>query len=244
MGFGIQTVNTSGELTLSSEGYLLSYLGKATHVSTTSYSGDASSSALGFSTYSFTSSTPIVCAIGLKASGQSGAFVERLSVSGTTWTIIVRDCSASTEGPSGGGSFWEQRTDSDVYVFGLPSPPAWGAAIYNSAGAFAGDLTRLPLTIRARVALASSATSLTIPSVTKPAVIGNPNSRHSLSTDTHSGPTPWINTHYVGSWQWNGSTTLSRVDVLKTYDHDDGGIPVTTVIDPTSALLIEANGLT
>lgn len=246
MTFGIQCFNGSGELTFSSDAYVLAYLGKATFVSTSGYTGTVNSSRIGHSTWSFSYAGPITVAIGLKASGQAGARV--LSVvpgSGTTWIITVQDLGTGTEGPSGGADFFEQNTDSDIYVFGVPlTVPAYGFAIYDAAGNLAADLTRLPLTVKARLRYGSSVLSLTTPSIVKPAVIGWVGTQHTLSSGGHGGALPFINTQYEGVWQWDGSTTIFRTDVLVQYDRDDGGIPVTTDKPAADAVLVEANGLT
>lgn len=245
MAFGLQCFNTSGELTLSADGLTPGYLGKATFVGSAPYSGNASSSSIGQSTWTFSSPNPIICALGLKSSSTAGGRILRVSQSGSTWTIIVQDLSNATEGPSGGGSFFSQRTDSDIYVFGIPtSVSAYGIALYNSSGALSGDLSRKPLSALARLLFPSGTTSLTIPSVVKPAIIGYPATSHTLSSGGHGGGTPFINTHYEGVWHLQSSTVLERTDVLVDYDRDDGGIPVNTATPSTSAMLIEANGLT
>lgn len=247
MAYGAQFINGSNELTLSSDAYLFGYLGKATFVSTTSWSGDAISSQAGFSTWTFNSAGPIVCAIGLKASGQTGAVIDRVSQSGSTWTIIVRDLNVSSSGPSGGDTtYYNQRTDSDIYVFGLPSSlPAWGMALYNASGALVADLSRRPLSPLARIVMGSATvTSQTIPTPTKPAIVGYPKFTRNVVTGGHGGFTPWLSVGNMGVWSWNGSNGLFRFEVADSSDRLESNPGAHNNRGPCSGILIEANGLT
>lgn len=247
MTFGLQCFNASGELTISSEGFTYCYLGKATFVSRTTYSGSAPSSRIGLMTYQFVSSVPIICAIGLKGNSfQAGAAIIGIGRSGNVWTISVRDLSNSTEGPSGGGTFYAQRLTSDIFVFGLPvTLPPYGLAIYNAAGTLVADLSRRPMTIAARISMGTNVMSVSMPVMVAPAIIGFPSSSHTNSAKIGTGGTPWVNTWYEGVWTWGGgsSTALGRSDILVEYDNDDGGVPVVVDHSPTSAILIETNGL-
>jgi hypothetical protein len=248
MTFGLQCNNiTTGELTLSSEAFLFGYLGKATFVSSTSWSGDSISSQAGFSTWTFTSAGPIVCAIGLKASGQTGAVITNISQSGSTWTIQVLDLATTTSGPSGGDTvYYDQRTDSDIYVFGFPSSlPAMGMALYNAAGVLTADLSRRPLAPLARIAMSSSSiVDQTIPTPTKPAIVGYPKFTRNVVSSGHGGFTPWLSVGYTGVWEWNGSTILHRNEVPDSSDRLESSPGAHNLRGPCSGILIEANGLT
>lgn len=247
MAFGIQCTNGSNELTLSSDAYLFGYLGKATFVSSTPWSGDAISSQAGYSTWTFTSAGPIVCAIGLRASGQMGATILNISQSGSTWTINVVDLATTTSGPSGGDTvYYNQRTDSDIYVFGIPaSLPAWGMALYNASGALVADLSRRPLAPLARIAMSSaSVVDQTIPTPTKPAIVGYPMFKRNVVTSGHGGFTPWLAVGYIGVWSWNGFANLHRNEVPDASDRLEGSVPSYNFRGPCSGILIEANGLT
>lgn len=247
MGYGIQCLNDSGELTLSSDAYLFGYLGKATFVSSTSWSGDSISSQAGYSVWTFTSAGPIVCAVGLKASGQTGAVILNISQSGSTWTINVVDLATTTSGPSGGDTvYYDQRTDTDIYVFGIPSSlPSYGLALYNASGNLVADLSRIPLAPLVRVAMSSaSVVDQTIPTVTKPAVIGDTKFRRNVVTSGHGGFTPWLSVGYIGVWEWNGSTTLHRNEAPTGSDRLESSPGGHDFRGPCSGILIEANGLT
>jgi hypothetical protein len=241
--FGIQCTNsTTGELTLSSEAYTFGYLGKATFVSTTpAQNVDSLSSTSGYSTWTFASAGPILVALGLKSSGQSGVSLLGMSKSGSTWTIIVYDGGSGTVSPSSGGTYDAQNTTTDVYVFGFPaSLPAYGVALYNAAGTLTGDLSRLPLTPAARISLADSVLAATIPVLTKPAIIGHP-----IYIQKNSVPVGirYQNTGYKGVWHWVGDNQIYRADYLDSYEDSDSSVPTIVNKAPCSAILIEANGL-
>ena len=245
MTFGIDALtNDSGELTFSADAFLFCYLGKATLSSVTHYTGDSTSSAAGYATYTFTSSGPIIPALGI---GSSQGCIAGLSQSGSTWTITVIDYGSGTEGPSD-ATYGVPRSDSDVYVFGLPSVsalPTYGVALYNASGTLTADLLKIPLVAAARIVLPTSTSTLTgLPALVKPAITGFPSMYERDST--HSG-SHYINTSYRGLWQWSesgGTGTLARGNVLQSYEIDDGPISAVTVLNATNAILIEANGLT
>lgn len=241
--FGIQCINTSGELTLSSDAYTFGYLGKATFVSTTpAQNVDSLSSTAGYSTWTFTSSGPIIVALGLKSSGQSGVALLGMSKSGSTWTITTYDGGAGTVSPSSGGTYDAQTTTTDVYVFGLPSSlPAFGVALYNASGTLTGDLSRASLTSASRIALADSVLATTIPVLTKPAIIGKP--WYEQKTSSGSG-TSYVNQGYRGMWHWTGDNQLHRTNYLTSYEHSDTGVTPSLYEGPCTGILIEANGLT
>ena len=246
MTYGMTCLNDSGELTMSSDCFSLCYLGKATFVSSTDYSGTSSSSNVGGSVWTFTWPGPIVCAIGLKG-GQIGAritSVTRSSTSSSTWTINVVDFSTTPTGPSGDTSgYYAQRTDSDIYVFGFPiaaNLPAYGFAMYNASGVLSCDLSKPLLSINTRVALAVDVMSQTIPSFTKPAVIGYPDGFVTTSTGTGF----YRNTLSLGCWRWVNDGNLYRIDVASARSIDDAPISGTNRHLTSNGILIEANGLT
>lgn len=242
MGYGIQCVNNSGELTISSDAYTFCYLGKATLSSVTHYAGTVDSSAAGYSVWTFNSSGPIIAALGL---GASQGCIAGISQSGSTWTITVIDYGAGSEGPAGAGySYGVPRSDSDVYVFGLPTVgglPTYGVALYNASGVVTADLSKIGLVPKARASLATGSSTITgLPALTKPAIVGSPS--YQRFDSTHSGSF-WINEMFLGLWSYSG-TTLSRGIVLQSHEKDATSITARTIVFPTNVLLIEANGLT
>jgi len=242
MTYGIQCVNNSGELTLSSEAYTFCYLGKATLASLVHYTGTVDSSAAGYSTWTFNSSGPIIAALGL---GSSQGRILSTTQSGSTWTITVIDYGAGTEGPAGATySYGVPRSNSDVYVFGLPSVaslPAYGVALYNSAGLLTADLSKQMLSPKARASLGTGSSTIAgLPTFTKPAIVGSPAYQR---FDTTASGSFWINEMYLGLWSFSG-TSLVRGIVLQSHDKEDSSIAARTLVFPTNVLLIEANGLT
>jgi hypothetical protein len=242
--FGIQCTNAStGELTISSEAYTFGYLGKATFVSSTpAQNVDSLSSTSGYSTWTFTSSGPILVALGLKSSGQTGVALLSMSKSGSTWTITTYDGGTGSVSPSSGGTYDAQNTTTDVYVFGFPgSLPAFGVALYNAAGTLTGDLSRMPLTPASRIALADSVLATTIPVLTKPAIIGKP--WYEQKTSSGSGVS-YVNQGYRGMWHWTGDNQLHRAEYLDSYENSDSGVTPSLFRGACTGILIEANGLT
>jgi hypothetical protein len=246
MTYGIQCVNNSGELTLSSDGMMFGYIGKATLLSRSTWSGSTSTSQQGLLTYTINWPGPIMVAIGLKTSGSAGAAVQSVTPgTGTTWHISIIDATTTTEGPDTTSRYYVPATASDVYCWGLPtSVSGYGVGLYTAAGTLSADLSRRPLMFASRIALADSVMTATVPALIKPAIMGQPNSAHNLSTNTHSGGTPWYMTGYTGVWGLTSSTDLYRGDILTSAYHDDGGGIAHAYHGPTNALLIEANGLT
>lgn len=244
MTYGIQCVNDSGELTLSADAFTFAYLGKATYVSTTTAHNTSSfASTSGFSTYHFTYAGPIVCAIGL-TSTHAGSTLLSMSQSGSVWTIVVWDLLTTTESPTVGGTYQQQATSTDVYVFGLPDPSSlspWGSALYNSSGTLVCDLLKKALTPLARISMAAGVATQTIPSVVKPAIVGYP---HLAATASSGSGSSFTLTGYRGLWEWGGGTTLARSTSLSDWEHDAEPGTNTSSILACDALLIEANGLT
>lgn len=242
MAYGIQAFNDSGEFTFSSSGYLLTYLGKATFVSTTPAGTSSSDAFNGFSIFTFTYAGPIVVGIGLLGSGTSGSIVDRITNVGSTWTIRVYH--SNSTGNSLG--FPGQITAADVYVWGLPlSVSGYGLALYDASGNLIGDLLKPMLRFKARVSFTGGSLSQSIPAMTKPAVIGSLLRR----TQTRAANTPtagkFTNRRFDAVWLWDPvGNFLTKNSRMIEYFVDDGGIPANDNIFDTNAIVIEANGLT
>jgi len=165
MAYGLQIVNPSGELVLSSETYFPVYLGKAT----LSGSVVAPTTTLGgYSLYTFTYSGQILPVLKLDST-KRGTIIS-YSQAGSTWTIKVsfRDTSTNAQG------FFTQYL-AEVFVFGFPTSlgGTWGGAIYDASGNLVGDLTRAPMLVASRVSWATSgATATYSESITVPGVLG------------------------------------------------------------------------
>lgn len=243
--YGIQCNNIStGELTLSSEAYTFGYLGKATLYQLNHYSSDTLSSQAGYTVWTFTSSGPIIAALGVGSSDGPGRITDIIKVDSTTWHIFVEQYTSSTEGPTGtaAATYGVPSSTSNVYVFGLPTTlPAYGVALYNSAGLLTGDMSKIPLQVAAKVSLDTSTSTVTgLPSLTKPAIVGFPNCQRFDSVNHGSYH---INTTYVGLWGYS-SGSLARGMVLYSTEQDDAGTTPRTILTATNGMVIEANGLT
>lgn len=225
-------------MTLSSDGYLFGYIGKATWVSTTQPGTSTVNSNGGFSTYTITWPGDIIVAVAVSGFSGSGTYLRSQSQSGSTWTITVFNTTTST-----GSLGFATQVATDVYVWGVPTTPStYGLALYDSAGNLTGDLSRTPLIFKDRVSFSSSDTSKTTSSYTKPAIIGSARMLQQTATNI-GGSVPWRNLTYEGVWQWD-SGTLYRSFAQTRYNRDDGPGPVSSVTGDASVLLLEASALT
>lgn len=239
MTFGITCYNNNGELTISSEAQALCYLGKATQVSYSHYSGTSSSSQCGGSVYQFVSAGPVVAAIGLNSSGQAGAVITGMfRHDATTWYFNVVDLTTATEGPTG-TTYQVPNTASDIFVFGTPSSVSgYGMALYDSSGNLTVDLSKPLFTPIARVSMTGqTGYTFTLPTTPiRPAVVGYPH----ISVNTHTSTTA---SHYSGMWTWSGGTSFGRANYLTDKSNDSGAISSNTTGDCV-AIVIEASGFT
>jgi len=243
MAFGIQCFNDSSELTVSSDGYFLTYLGRATLDTLHHASGVSTSSTGGYATWKFTHAGPVMAAILLRApSGSGGSCIFGQRQIGGVWYFDVLDVLNTTES-IGSTAYQVPRSDSEIYVFGVPDTlGAFGMAIYGPSGDLRGDLTGKPLAAAARVSLGSGVSSTTIPALTKPAIMGDVYSYHNTSVSAGGGF--WNNTGFDGIWTLGSpSTNLSRTDIVTAFDKDDSSVPTFNVRGATNAIMIEANGL-
>lgn len=238
MSYGLQCVNGSNELTLSSDGFIYGYLGKATWQSTTQPGTGTVHSSNGSSTYTITWAGDIIVAVAVPFLGY--ACLLSMTQSGSTWTIKAF-CSAGASNSLG----FDTQITADVYVWGRPtSTSGWGLAIYDASGNLTGDLSRPPLSFKERVSFTSSSSSdtQTITSYSKLAVIGSPRLSQFTSSNV-GGSTPWLNREWMGAWTW-ASGQLGRSFVLSQYTRDDGPGGNSTTRDACNVLALEANGLT
>ena len=235
MAFGLTASNGSNELTLSSDGLLLGYVGRAAFQSFVPNGTSTGESFAGYSTYTINWPGSIVVAIGLSAAGNLASLRGQYQT-GTVWTIEVWNSGTTTDSLG----FFNQ-IEATVYVWGLPTTlSGYGLAIYNAAGVLSGDLTRRPLVAVARVAMPDGVTSISTPAVSAPAIIGSPQRLTTLSTRPTG--TFYVSRRQFGCWKWDpaAATQLSRTRFQQEYFQDDGGIPLQNLATATNALLIEA----
>lgn len=231
--------NGADELTFSDDAWHPKYLGKATYVSTTAPATSGDTTDYGYQTYTITYSGQIVPV--LKLTNTRFTRLMGMSQSGSTWTITLINTSSTLDARGFGTQF-----TTDVFVFGFPLSPVGpaGMLLFRADGSLAADLSTRPLSFRHRLALGSGAASIAVPAaLTVPAVMGYPDDfRRQVSG---SSPNTKVGLDSAG---WTISTdglTLSRAFVRMRYaDPVDADPPPTTTYRPTTAYLVEANGLT
>lgn len=182
MGYGLKITNPSGELVISSDAFGLYCIGKAVlQGSVGTATGTATSGSpgrtWGTSKYRISHDGPIICAIDTPVNKRVG-IVGISQPSAGVWDIEAY-CADTPDSYGIDGTY----SALDVWAFGLPTtaPSTWGMALFTASGAPAYDLTRSnPLFPRASItspAQASGTTvssSVAIPSLTRPVVLGHP----------------------------------------------------------------------
>lgn len=181
MGYGIRITNPSSELVISSGAFGLYCIGKAVlQGSVGQESGNPTDpdpgGIWGTSIYRISHAGPIICAIDLPLDKRVGV-VGINQPSAGVWDIEVY-CGDTPDSYGIDTAHYAI----DVWAYGLPqsAPAGWGAAIYDASHNCAYDLTQLLLFPRAYVTGAAPATGFTtgaaatIPSLTRPVVIGHP----------------------------------------------------------------------
>jgi hypothetical protein len=244
MSYGLTLVNNSGGLTLSSDGRVYGYLGRATHVQTIQPPGPMSGTLgwpsladCGYSVYTFNWAGPIVVALPVKTNGSTA--VLEMFQTGSTWTIHVHKGTGVTNAIG-----FDMQEVTEVYVFGMPTAATgFGVAVYNSAGNLTGDLSRKPFTFDRFLAFPASVGSASFSGLTVPAVVGMPHWAQYTALaydDTFND-----NRLYYGAWRWNSASgLLLRQTFLWTYERSEDFWGGANTLPATTAIVIEANGLT
>lgn len=234
MGFGLQTLNTSNGLTLSSDGRTYGYVGKATLVSTVQPPTGVNIGENGYSEYTITYAGDIVCAIPVKSNGGTALVYQNRS--GNVWTIRVHKSTGALNSLG-----FDVQEATEVFVYGEPlSAPAYGLVLYNANGVLTADMTKRPLTFDRYLTFAANTTTVGFSGLTKPAVIGI--NRRTELTNAPIDSTFYANRTYQGSWRL-GTGTLIR-EVFQTYYDRSTDQQVASSVTPASnCVLIEASGL-
>jgi len=123
------------------------------------------------------------------------------------------------------------------------SADLYGLAIYNSAGNLAGDLSRRPLTFDKFVTLPSGITTSSFSGLTVPAVVGMP---HWFNVISEPYDQNFYDTRiFNGAWKWNSTSgVLIRTLYLSSFQRDDVSYGYVNNIPATSAIIMEASGIT
>lgn len=210
MTYGLSITNPSGELVISSEGFGLYCVGKCalqgSVVQPTGIFPSSSPGQLGgYSRYRITSVNTPIFAIDLPLNKRVG-LRGMTNVGGNVWEVEVH-C-GDTPDPN---AFDAVEYQVDVWAFaqhsGTPAGP-YGMAIYNAAGALAYDFTAgVPL---AAVAYVDGIGSPTIPSLTRPVILGwTPTDE---TQENFQGGNTWHVRRRRGAWMRTSSTALAKVD--------------------------------
>lgn len=244
MGYGLTVFNEGGGMTLSSDGLIYGYIGRATYQSIVQPPGPLSGTIgwpsegdCGYSVYTIDWPGPIIVALPVKTNG-STALLDMFQ-SGSTWTIHVHKGNGSTNAIG-----FDLQEATEVYVFGRPTTVSgFGLALYNAAGQLTGDLSRKPLTFDRFVSMAGGVTFVAFSGLTVPAVVGD-----AIWFESTSEPyDDTFNDNYMrrGAWRWNSTLgRLTRTLYLWFYRRSEDVLGASNVIPATSAILLEANGLT
>ncbi len=208
MSYGIKIINPSNELVISSDGMGLYCIGKAVlQGSVVQASGTATADTpgrvSGYSVYRISHPGQIIVAIDLPLNKHVG--IKSVTQPSTGVWEITCWCGSSPDAYAIDGT----QVAIDVWAFGLPQSAGstWGMNIYKADGSIAYDLTRSnPLFPRAYVVGNGAGGNVTIPSLTRPVIMGCPTSDPSsitlVSTNT------WARLYQRGIWQRTSSTNI------------------------------------
>lgn len=231
--------NDGGELTFSESGLIYSFVGRATFVGITAPGDNPTSSFAGYSTYTIVWPGEIAVVLPVKANGAT--LLRGVTRTGNTWTINVYKGSENSN--SLGFDIQEQT---EVYVFGMPSAEQageWGLFLFDDAGNITADLSRRPLTFKARIATADPHDEWPFPPGSYvPAILGSPGGGSRYAAP---GPNNLYNIREsVVGWQINSSTgRLYQSEFLSTYRRDDAPGSTYTLLRPSNAILIDVTGI-
>lgn len=243
MSYGLKIINPSNELVVSSDANGLYCIGKATlQGSVVQPSGTATTSGgrqWGYSVYRISHSGSIVPALDLPLNKTVGVHSVTQPSAGV-WDITVY-CGDS---PDANG--FDTQYQLDVWAFGIPSTilGTVGLALYNSSGGLAYDFSRPNLLFPRAYVSGANYSSVTIPSLTRPVVIGCPTSdlqgRYYLTIN--SAYSHWLR------WGWKRTSSTSMTQASTTRFHNetfgpDQELGETNDAYATPAFLIEGSTL-
>jgi len=230
----VQIVNDTDELVISDRGITYGYIGRAQLFGVAQAGGGTITKTPGQSVYTIDWAGDIVVALPVKANGTTA--LRNISKSGNTWTINVH---------KGNGAFdangFDIQEATEVYVFGAPVlVPGFTAALYADDTSVCADLTRQPLTYRARINIAAGSLAWGMPAgVAIPAIVGTPMDYNVTSV---SDGAFYIIRNQGRGWQLVAGT-IQRNIFQNRWRREDGGASAVDTIRQISAILIDANGL-
>jgi hypothetical protein len=231
MPFVMKVTNPALELVFADSGITYSYIGRAGLVSVAQASGGQVTKGRGVSTYSIDWPGDILVALPVKANGTTSLI--NTSKSGNTWTILVHKGTGAIDA---NGFDIEEATE--VYVFGTPGAEhGLGGWLYDASRTCVADLSRIPLTWRARASMGANVLSWPLPGgVGVPALVGWPMDRN--VTSVREVPF-YINRYQARGWQLNGGNLVRNI-YQDRWVREDGGASPVDLIRPIDAILIDA----
>jgi hypothetical protein len=228
--------NPGGELTFSGDGLTYGYIGRATPYEISQPSSSVFVRSRGASTYKIDWPGDIVVALPVKSNGVTALL--NMTQSGNTWTITVFKANGNSDSKS-----MDYQEYTEVYVFGLPVPGSGSVfMLYDVNGNPCADLTRQPLTYKARLHMDAGVISWDPPSAAvTPAILGWPDD-YKTATSRDGATSFYNNWDYERGWQLIGSSIM-RLPYVTAWSRDDGGLSPSDFIYPIDAIYIDVNGL-
>lgn len=234
MTFLASVTNPGNELVFSGDGITYSYIGRASFVKVSQATTGTILKINGVSTYTITWPGDILVALPVKANGTTSLI--NATRAGSIWTILVHKGTGAIDA---NGFDIEEATE--VYVFGAPGAVSgYGGWLYDADGNCVADLSRIPLTWRGRLAMATNVDTWSLPgAVGIPAIVGWPMDRNVTSV---RNPPFFINRYMARGWQLVGDDVV-RYIYLERWVREDGGASPVNIIRPIDAILIDASNL-
>ena len=220
MTFILKVINPSNELVFDSNANGLYCVGKCTLQSlvqpnSNSATGPAPGKIAGYSTYRISWSGPVIFAIDLPLNKRVGI----LSVTQPSTGVWEVKCYCGDTQDA--YLFDATQYQLDVWAYGLPTSASTGQVfqIFKTDGTIAYDLTKPNLLFpRAYQEAAARGSGITIPSLTRPVIIGCPNSTD--SQDINISTNHWAFYSNKSMWRRTSSTAVVEETVmLQRYEY-------------------------
>lgn len=243
MSYGFQVENPSGGLVLSADGFGMNYIGKASFVQNEDapelnglYAGGTYTQ---FKRYRINSSSPLVFPF-LELSSANVCGVAKVEQGAGYWDFVIFNQNSSNVCQA-----------INIYCFGRPTTrSSWGMNLFNADGTLAWDIgSQRLLMFQGVVDFGLNQTSATIPSLTKPAVLGfGSGFIDPLWVPWRLQYGQWYANAAVRGFRLYNSTTLVLNDKISRlgdwYEFEVGTSPGSDYYTyPFTAYLIDATGL-
>lgn len=216
----LKLTNPSNELVISSDAYGIYCIGKAalqTLVQPTAGSptGPAPGKKGGYSVYRISWPTPVLFAVDLPLNKRAG-ILSITQPSAGVWEITCY-CGDGVDAYG----FDANQYALDVWAYGVPQSPQTGMVfqVFRKDGTLAYDLTKPnPLFPRAYAVAAARGSGITIPSLSRPVIMGCPTSNFADSSFMSTNHWNYTVNHSV--WRRDSATTVKEdVATLQRYEY-------------------------